>query len=965
MKRSLAVFGIVFIWILGVIYVPASFSVVATDADLQSSLVAAPPSNRSNVNHELDEADSNIDSDSESDSKVELSPTISRDQVVEDSLPEDGESSASIESEDSAIDAEAAVDVKQQTFSFPEYKLEIIVPQDSFTQSFKAVVKAASAEDISLIKRELTSSTETAAPVDIEAFDISFSNDSGVKVDPVDLISLTFKLDDKIDKVLAVYHVKNGVATKVDHKIDNQQLFITTKDFSTYALVYSVEPAATDTIYLNGQTGSDENSGLSSEQAVLTWSKVKQLALDNEAVKFINITGTTTISGDINLRDSAVVVRRDPLFRSYLFNVQDEATLSDITIDGNREQVKARESLINVERGKTLNIQANVVLKNNEIRPVDDRDKALVPQGGAIQANGATINMSGGSIVNNAATLGGAIDLDSRSTMNMTGGEFIDNHAYNLAYYLNGSSPEFMAGAGGAIVVMNGSTVDLGAGVFKNNRADELGGAISLSNAQWSSGACILKMTGGDFRENSAGATGGAIFIQAGLENNGTPAAYIEGGNFIGNFTTGKGRTNNMFGGGAIYVNGISRGFAGVNWTKGELHLKNAIITNNRAAIYGGGLASCPVSELSIDVNNGAAFYGNQAKAAQDIYLLSSAYLGYHSGEPAYRISERMLGGKPYHWRDDNNLEIPLQRLSGILDYKTREIKWHTNEVPDAETFELAKVIFKENSSATRGGAIGSNGKVFIGLDERTQVGITKNWQVPMGTAIPEKIEVEILRKLEGSEEEPVYVGFDTVIPDENGEWQLQIKNLAKHDDAGNAYVYSLRERPVAGFESKVETKEPGEFLIVNQIAPPPTTTVPTTTVTTTPTTTEPTTIATTSTTTRPTTVATATTLPTSTTAITTTVPTNIEVTTTPANSSTTSATTTSPTTTPVFVTKTTTTPSNGVTVPPSTTTPAQVPRTGEKRTIYVVLTLILLGIVAAVIRYLQRRRLKSEVVSK
>lgn len=44
-------------------------------------------------------------------------------------------------------------------------------------------------------------------------------------------------------------------------------------------------------------------------------------------------------------------------------------------------------------------------------------------------------------------------------------------------------------------------------------------------------------------------------------------------------------------------------------------------------------------------------------------------------------------------------------------------------------TEQLAKVRIFGNTSATRGGGIGSNGTVIMGTPEETQVDITKVWQ--------------------------------------------------------------------------------------------------------------------------------------------------------------------------------------------------------------------------------------------
>ena len=98
-----------------------------------------------------------------------------------------------------------------------------------------------------------------------------------------------------------------------------------------------------------------------------------------------------------------------------------------------------------------------------------------------------------------------------------------------------------------------------------------------------------------------------------------------------------KGTGNNAFGGGGIYVNGYSKWITGYH--NGVLNLTNGVIKENRAAMEGGGYASCPNSETHIYVKNGVALYGNQAKSAKEIYILASNAYGAHSGDPEYSIA--------------------------------------------------------------------------------------------------------------------------------------------------------------------------------------------------------------------------------------------------------------------------------------------------------------------------------------
>ena len=128
---------------------------------------------------------------------------------------------------------------------------------------------------------------------------------------------------------------------------------------------------------------------------------------------------------------------------------------------------------------------------------------------------------------------------------------------------------------------------------------------------------------------------------------------------------TDQSNVDNRFGGGGIYVNGYGEQYGFHN---GELYLENVEISGNTADRSGGGLAACPVSKVKVWVNNGAVLFGNDASDAREIYILSSQYLGAHSGNPPYEISPSMLGGGAYKWFYSDGTEVPLNELAGILD---------------------------------------------------------------------------------------------------------------------------------------------------------------------------------------------------------------------------------------------------------------------------------------------------------
>lgn len=501
-------------------------------------------------------------------------------------------------------------------------------------------------------------------------------------------------------------------------------------------------PQNINSIFLNGVTGDDNNSGQDRLTAVKTFEKAKEIAIANKNIQKIIVMGTVNISGEISLSGTNAKVMRDENFKDYLFNINngDIATLKNIIIDGNGEGPKDKKSLIRVNG--TLNIAEDAILENNKIINLPNKRT----YGGGISGYSATINMTGGKIRNNQAISGGGIYLGNSSTMNFSGGT-IENNRANAMY---DSDVNQHYGSGGGIGIANGSTVNVSKNAMVlNNHSAEVGGGISVGDLDWSSKPDTLNMIGGRIEGNEAGSAGGGIFIQAGIGSK-VSKGFISGGTIKNNKMTGSGRTNNAFGGGGIYVNGMPEKAFGSTWSNGELHLTNAVITKNRAKIAGGGLASCPVSKTFVYVKDGVAIYDNSSVSAKDFYLLSSKSYGIHSGEPVIKFSDRMLGGKPYEWKDDSGSLVDTEKYKNIVPNGT-EIKLHTdNAYNDEEIGKIGKVFISGNTSQTRGGGIGSNGTIYIGDDkDKKDIEVEKTWGKGLS---PKEIEVELIAKNDNSD---------------------------------------------------------------------------------------------------------------------------------------------------------------------------------------------------------------------
>ena len=193
-----------------------------------------------------------------------------------------------------------------------------------------------------------------------------------------------------------------------------------------------------DTVYVNGKSGDDQNDGLSKENAVKTFAKAKEIAQSNNDIVEIVVTGQTDIEGDISLEDTNAKICRSKEYSGFLFNVPSgkTATLSNIIIDGKSNSNESiKESLIRVNSGATLNINEGAVLRNNKIMDIKD----TATRGGAVNAFEATINMTGGSVEENQASYGGGIYL-YKSTMNFSGGVVQNNEAKRVIDYAYGGA---------------------------------------------------------------------------------------------------------------------------------------------------------------------------------------------------------------------------------------------------------------------------------------------------------------------------------------------------------------------------------------------------------------------------------------------------------------------------------------------------------------------------------------------
>ncbi|MDO5037916.1 MAG: Cna B-type domain-containing protein, partial [Tissierellia bacterium] len=579
-------------------------------------------------------------------------------------------------------------------------------------------------------------------------------------------------------------------------------------------------------IFLDGQAGDDANDGRSPEKPVKTFQRAKDLAKENQNIENIVVTGTVPIEGEISLEGTGAQLVRGQDFNGYLLRVQkgQEASLRNITIDGNAPQAtKTREarsleeglqanpniekSLIEVDGG-TLKIQEGTLLRNNKIKHIGTftSTRQQPPKGGAIYAaKGSSLQMTGGTIEGNQATYGGGIYLN-KSTLTFSGGLIQDN-TVKLVRDKSVSPTQYYA-AGGGILADKGSKIAMSGGAqVINNHSDENGGGISLGSQEWGA-SNILDMTGGLIDGNTAGSSGGGLFVQAKYFSGGASKATISSGKITNNQMTGKGVTNMAFGGGGIYVNGAIPQYGG----NGLLEVTNVLITDNKAAYDGAGYAACPISNTTVEVNDGGAIYGNTAShKAHDLYVLCSWSYGIHSGSPDYKLSPRMLGGVPYNWLEEG--DQPLEKLQGTLDRSGQELALHTDSQGNDQTRALAKVIISGNYSATRGGGIGSNGDVTIGEEgPTTQVPVEKVWADEDNASgkRPDAVTVKLMATV-GQETYQV----DQVILSAENNWKYTFTDLPTKA-GGQEISYQVEEEVPEGYTGAITGNAQEGFIITN-----------------------------------------------------------------------------------------------------------------------------------------------------
>ena len=374
--------------------------------------------------------------------------------------------------------------------------------------------------------------------------------------------------------------------------------------------------------------------------------------------------------------------------------------------------------------------------------------------GGGIYVDNGTVNIQGGVIAANRGRSGGGIFFQN-GTLNISGGAVTGNEV------VNGNEDN-----GGGIYV-NSGTLNLSGGYVTNNYKecdcdkceDDVnnthgGGGIALANSS------VMNMTGGYVTGNYSGLAGGGVyagfhshnvkFTMSGGTIAGNCAERGEGGGLrIAGGTTGVIRatgkvyiTNNKtnsdddWGGGGIFVQ-----------ESGNLTIMDALITNNSAEGFGGGVGACPTGKTLIVNEDGAAIYGNAAKgehmsdagngkhydtsvAKASPVFMANGYTDYfcvrnkeNANDPISLVTGQMAGGGAANWKgscDDQPVTI------GKSGYAAAKYLFGLVARPDdaakTKAVSAARVIITGNYSGVHGGGIMTNGGLILGNPGDTKV---------------------------------------------------------------------------------------------------------------------------------------------------------------------------------------------------------------------------------------------------
>ena len=437
------------------------------------------------------------------------------------------------------------------------------------------------------------------------------------------------------------------------------------------------------------------------------------------------------------------------------------------------------DQVIKVENGGTLELKSGVLQGTGVRHIVYVEDGTLnvsggyivgggsddMPGGGIYVGSGAvkgTVNIQGGVVAANCGNFGGGIYVVG-GELTISGGAVTGNGVFNghdddgAGIYVNSGTLKLSGNGyvtnnskscdctgcpidtnnthgGGGIALANGSTMEMSGGYVTGNFSTLAGGGI-YAGYYAGDGGVKFKMTGGTIAANCAQyGEGGGLRIGGG-DNGGTYGVIrTEGKVYI---TNNKTLTTDDWGGGGIFVQ-----------EGGHLSVMDALITNNKAGGFGGGVGACPTGKTLIVNEDGAAIYGNEASGTQmsiggngkdydrslaqksPVFMMNNGYQDYFcvrnsngANEPISLVTGLMAGSGAANWKGSCD-EKPVS--IGRTGYAAAKYLFGLTANPDdtakGQAVSAARVIITGNSSGVHGGGIMTNGGLILGNPGETDV---------------------------------------------------------------------------------------------------------------------------------------------------------------------------------------------------------------------------------------------------
>ncbi|MGI6204257.1 MAG: leucine-rich repeat protein [Anaerovoracaceae bacterium] len=566
---------------------------------------------------------------------------------------------------------------------------------------------------------------------------------------------------------------------------------------------------------------------------------------------------TVTIKSEDN--KYAILVSKDAqLSGGKLIEVGEGRTLNleDVTVRGFKAKVDSNNGLIDVQG--TLNLGNNAVVRDTRLSNTDSSAIRVSGEGAVFNMDkGSTVtknnrnsgnsqrvapirvtdkavfNMTGGEITGNSSVdamkadavfCAGGVYLDNGASMNMTGGTISKNKAHTgSAVFIEGAEmvidgenavvednenaenkkcPDYCGGA----IHDNGSLI-LKNGTLRNNNSYNVGGAIAVAEDG------EFRMDGGLVEGNKTSGYGGGI--------------YLYGKDLKLNAGTIKNNKAGVAGGG-VYVEGnIGNGYA-------TAYFKNTLVTGNSASIMGGGVWTCPTGRIDMQ-NNSAAVYDNSSSgektAGDDFALVQPKDKSLIVPTPEdNNLAERVLGGGSVSYYQDGRIRPNLNNTDTTRDWGVyvaserynaeNAEQLHVNK-DNSRSFALktatdnddvkalaeskAELIITGNSAA-RGGGIGANGGLIFQGGGSKKINIEKVWSGSDPTVDSVTI--------------GIYIGeskIDTVTLSAENEWKAELTGLP--DDLSAEDITATEETTLDDFVASFDITDSEDGTAINVTA--------------------------------------------------------------------------------------------------------------------------------------------------